>query len=66
VSLASHLMERYQLKLKSLTLVPSYGGVFNVSIDGHQVYSNRTTGRFPTDQEIDALIDERLAGGKNP
>lgn len=60
MSLASHLMERYQLKLKALTLVPAYGGVFAVSIDGQQVYSNRQTGRFPTDQEIDALIDARL------
>ena len=66
MSLTSHLVERYQLKLKSLTLVPSYGGVFNVSINGEQVYSNRQTGRFPTDQEIDAAIDERLAGTKNP
>lgn len=64
MSLTSHLVERYQLKLKSLTLVPSYGGVFNVSIDGEPVYSNRTTGRFPTDQEIDVLVDERLAGKK--
>lgn len=61
MSLTSHLLERYQLKLQSLTLVPSYGGIFAVSIDGQQVYSNRQTGRFPTDAEIDALIDERLS-----
>jgi len=64
VSLTSHLLERYQLKLKSLTLVPSYGGIFAVSIDGQLAYSNRQTGRFPTDQEVDALIDERLAATK--
>lgn len=57
-------MERYQLKLKALTLIPSYGGKFVVSIDGEQVYSKRETGRFPTDAEIDALIDERLGGTK--
>ena len=66
MSLTSHLVERYQLKLKSLTLVPSYGGVFNVSVNGEQVYTNRDTGRFPTDQDIDAAIDARLAGGTAP
>lgn len=60
MSLASHLMERYQLKLKSLTLIPSTGGVFNVSVNGEQVYTNQKTGRFPTDQDIDAAIDARL------
>jgi selenoprotein W-related protein len=64
VSLASHLLDRYQLKLKALTLVPSLGGVFIVSIDGQQAYSKRQTGRFPTNEEIDALIDERLGGTK--
>ncbi len=64
MSLASHLVERYQLKLKALTLVPSLGGVFIVSVDGQQVYSKRETGRFPTDAEIDALIDQRLGGTK--
>ena len=64
MSLTSHLLDRYQLKLKALTLIPSYGGIFAVSIDGDQVYSNRKTGRFPTDQEIDALIDQRLNAGK--
>jgi selenoprotein W-related protein len=64
VSLASHLMERYQLKLKSLTLIPSYGGIFAVSIDGEQVYSNRKTGRFPKNDEIDAFVDERLSAAR--
>ena len=64
MSLASHLMERYQLKLKSLTLIPSYGGIFAVSIDGEQVYSNRKTGRFPKNDEIDAFVDERLSAAR--
>ena len=60
MSLTSHLMERYQLKLKSLTLIPSLGGVFEVTVDGENIYSKRKTGRFPTDEEIDAQIDQRL------
>ena len=35
------------------------GGIFEVSIDGTTVYSNQTTYRFPTDEEIFEKIDER-------
>ena len=33
------------------------GGIFEVAIDGKTVYSNKTTYRFPTDQEIFEKID---------
>jgi len=33
------------------------GGVFEVSIDDKVVYSNQTTYRFPTDEEIFEKID---------
>ncbi len=39
------------------TLVEGAGGIFEVFIDGATVYSNRTTGRFPEDEEIFAKID---------
>ena len=35
------------------------GGIFEVSIDGAVVYTNETTYRFPTDEEIFAQIDTR-------
>lgn len=35
------------------------GGIFEVYIDGETVYSNQTTYRFPTDEEIFAQIDAR-------
>jgi selT/selW/selH-like putative selenoprotein len=33
------------------------GGIFEVFIDGTSVYSNQSTYRFPTDEEIFAKID---------
>ena len=33
------------------------GGIFEVFINGQSVYSNQTTFRFPSDEEIFALID---------
>jgi hypothetical protein len=34
-------------------------GIFEVSIDGTRVYSNSTTYRFPTDEEIFEQIELR-------
>jgi selT/selW/selH-like putative selenoprotein len=39
------------------TLKMGAGGIFEVFIDGKSVYSNQTTYRFPTDEEIFAEID---------
>lgn len=37
------------------------GGIFEVSIDGKLAYSNQTTYRFPTDEEIFEKIDAARA-----
>jgi hypothetical protein len=38
-------------------LKEGFGGIFAVAIDGKTVYSNQTTYRFPTNEEIFAQID---------
>ena len=37
------------------------GGIFEVSIDKEVVYTNETTYRFPTDEEIFEQIDKKKA-----
>lgn len=37
-------------------LVKGKGGVFEVSRDGKLLFSKKQLGRFPTDEEIDALL----------
>lgn len=37
-------------------LVKGGGGVFEITADGASAYSKRETGRFPTDEEVDALV----------
>ena len=61
MSLAEHLVTTYQLKIKTLTLEPSLGGVFDVWINGALAYSKRESGRFPEHGEIDVEMEERLA-----
>jgi selT/selW/selH-like putative selenoprotein len=40
-------------------LIEGAGGIFEVYIDNHTVYSNQTTYRFPENEEIFAEIDAR-------
>jgi selT/selW/selH-like putative selenoprotein len=36
--------------------VKSGGGVFEISVDGQLKFSKKTTGRFPTDDEVRAAL----------
>jgi selenoprotein W-related protein len=40
-------------------LIQGGGGVFDVTVDDEVIYSKHDTGRFPTNEEIVALIQER-------
>ena len=39
------------------TLMPSSGGVFEISVDGDIKWSKKAEGRFPTDDEVEAIVD---------
>jgi len=56
-------MVTYQLQLREVKLIPYYGGVFDVTVNGDLVYSKKKTDRFPNESDvadIDAAIEERL------
>ena len=37
------------------TMTPGRSGQFDITVDGKLAYTRAQTGRFPTDEEIDAL-----------
>ena len=39
-----------------VTLVPGSGGVYDVVVDGRQIFSKGQAGRFPEEGEIETLI----------
>ena len=41
----------------SAVLREGIGGIFEVSLDGEVIYTNQTTYRFPTDEEVFEQID---------
>jgi len=54
------LLRDYPRAIRSLTLIPSDGGVFEVSVDGQLVYSKKATGRHAEYPEVKAAV-ARLA-----
>ena len=46
------LEEKYGAEVE---LVPGVGGVFEITVDGRLAYSKKQMGRFPTDEEVDAV-----------
>jgi selenoprotein W-related protein len=51
--LAEKILTAYKRRVASLELVPADGGVFEVSVNGNNIYSKKQTGEFP---DFDALV----------
>lgn len=47
-----------------ITLIPSSGGVFEVTYNDALIYSKKAEGRFPEKTEIDTLMDAQTLNGK--
>ena len=41
-------------------IVPSSGGVFEVSLGDELIFSKKKLGRFPENSEIDDVLEQRL------
>jgi selenoprotein W-related protein len=60
VGLADELFNSLEPEIESLTLVPSDGGRFEVSVNGQLVYSKLQTGRHAAPGEVAGLIQKTL------
>lgn len=45
----------YKQEIDNFNLIPSSGGVFEVTVDGEKIYSKDETGEFPDE---DAIVTE--------
>jgi selenoprotein W-related protein len=46
--------------IRSLTLVPAKGGLFEVTVNGDKIYSKKETGEFPDPAAIVKTVRARL------
>ena len=52
------LLHDFKNQIKTLTLVPSSGGVFEVTVDGNVVHSKKATNEFPTEDAIASALEK--------
>lgn len=60
MSLAADLLKNFEAEIKSLSLVPSDGGRFEVSVNDKLVYSKLETGRHAEAGEVVGLVQRLL------
>lgn len=60
MSLADELLKNYEHVIESLTLIPSDGGRFEVSVNGKLVYSKLETKRHAEAGEVLNLISKMV------
>lgn len=60
VGLAEQVLNQYKNKIQSFEIVPSGGGVFEVTLDGDLVFSKKKEGRFPEYEEIDVNLKKKM------
>ena len=62
MSLAGGLLKDYEHLIESVTLIPSDGGRFEVSVNGELIYSKLQTKRHAEAGEIINLIHKMVEG----
>jgi selenoprotein W-related protein len=60
VSLAEELLKDYEHVIESVTLIPSDGGRFEVSVNGQTIYSKMETKRHAEAGEIVSIISKMV------
>jgi selenoprotein W-related protein len=63
VSLAGDLFKHFERQIESLTLVPSDGGRFEVSVNDRLVYSKLQTHRHAEPGEVAGLVQSIIQRG---
>ena len=53
------LLEEFERQIKSVKLIPSKGGVFEVTVDGDLIYSKKATGVHAEYEDVAGPIRER-------
>ncbi|MCX6053483.1 MAG: Rdx family protein [Chloroflexi bacterium] len=61
--LASELLEKFEPGIKQVTLIPSSGGAFEVTVNGKLIYSKKQSGRHAEAGEILSLIKKFIEEG---
>ncbi len=54
------LLTRFKTRIHGLTLVPSTGGCFELTVNGELIHSKLKTGRFPDEEAVAEAVAAKL------
>jgi selenoprotein W-related protein len=60
VSLANELLQNLEPEIESITLIPSEGGRYEITVNDILVYSKLQTGRHALPGEVMGLVRENI------
>ena len=58
--LSQELLMTFESDIGRVSLVPGSGGIFEVRLDGHTLFSRKQAGRFPESKELKQLVRDRI------
>jgi selenoprotein W-related protein len=60
VGLTNELLQNLEPEIESITLIPSEGGRYEITVNDKLVYSKLQTGRHANPEEVLGLVEELL------
>jgi selenoprotein W-related protein len=60
----AELLKNFEPEIESITVIPSDGGRFEVTVNDHLLYSKLKTGRHAEPDEILTLVKKYLQEGR--
>jgi selenoprotein W-related protein len=62
---AQELLTTFPEEIGELVLRPGAGGIFEIRVDEHTIWSRAAQGRFPEIKELKQLLRDRIAPGRD-
>lgn len=60
VALARSLLNEHKNNIEELSIIPSAGGVFEITLNGELLFSKKELDRFPEKDEAENLIKDKI------
>jgi selenoprotein W-related protein len=61
--LTADLLDKFEPEIEEITLIPSSGGVYEITVNGNLIYSKKTAGRHAEPGEVVGLFEKFLKDG---
>lgn len=60
VALSQNILKEHKNSLEMVSIIPSSGGVFEVTFNDELIFSKKELNRFPNDDEVEEIIRKRI------